>query len=278
MADSYVSKPVGPGAGVRLFVSYAHANEQHRRGLAPRLKILEKRGLISVWDDHAIAAGDAWRNEIEEQLRIAEIIVLLVTDDFLASDFIQNVELKQAFERHKTGDLRIIPIIVQHCLWKDSELAEIQVLPAGGKPLTAWGDQAEAYVQIAEQIRDAAIGIADRKKLHNVSERQRSQEIETEFLRMILPVVIPKEERGHLFNLVAKRTENYEGRSSLRRELRNLRSMQLIRMKNGKHMREIADGMKVDVADYVELTESGQFWMGRMKDIEGIDPERPLDD
>jgi hypothetical protein len=267
---------------VRLFLSYARADEDHRTELGKRLKILEQRGLFEVWDDQELTPGEAWRPEIEKQLQAADIIVMLISDEFFRSDFINRVELTYALNRHKTGDIRIIPVIVEHCLWTGSPIAEIQLLPPGGKPIASWGEtpasRAEAYVQVAEQIRDVAIAIADRKKLIKVNERQETQEAMTDFLRMILPVVIPREERGHLYNLISKRTKKYHGRSSLRKELRNLRSMQLIKMKHGKNVGDIADEQPIDLADFVELTQSGHFWMGRMMEIEGIDPEQPAQD
>src|SRR2546423_2881918 len=98
---------------VKLFFCYAHEDEPLLNQLKSHLRPLQRQGLIDVWYDRDISAGSDWEQEIKEQLHTAQIILLLVSPDFMASDYINDVELKRAIERHNSGEARVIPIILR---------------------------------------------------------------------------------------------------------------------------------------------------------------------
>lgn len=139
-----------------LFYSYAHEDEDLRDELAKHLKLLERQGILSSWHDRAIEPGQDWNREISQQLLAAKIILLLVSADFLASDYIWGHELKVAFERHQKGEARVVPILLRPCDWTTAPFAHLQALPRDARPITQWRSRDEAFASIAEALRQIA--------------------------------------------------------------------------------------------------------------------------
>ena len=104
--------------------------------------------------------------------------------------------------------------------------------------------------------------------LEQVKQKQSVQESQLADIRLMLPLLFPEAERKHLFNLARHATSNYEGNHSLRSELRRLRSADLVRMRDGRHVGDIKDGHLVDLEDYVELTPLAERWVRRIREIE----------
>jgi hypothetical protein len=98
---------------LEIFYSYAHEDERLRKALDKHLSLLKRDGLISDWYDHKITAGKEWASEILTHLDSAQIILSLVSPDFIASDYCYSVEMQRAMERHELGDACVIPIILQ---------------------------------------------------------------------------------------------------------------------------------------------------------------------
>jgi len=138
---------------VKIFFCYAHADEDLLMKLKLHLSPLLNQRLIDVWHDRNISAGSDWEQEIKEQLNSAQIILLLVSPDFMASKYINNVELKRAIERHQRGEARVIPVILRHVYWQGEPLGKLQALPKDGKPVKSWTDVDEALYGVAEGIR-----------------------------------------------------------------------------------------------------------------------------
>jgi len=99
---------------LNVLLCYAHEDELLLEKLKTHLKPLQRQGLIDVWHDKDIDAGVEWEPQIDRYLNTAHIILLLVSPDFIASDYCYGVEMKKAIERHKRGEARIIPIILRH--------------------------------------------------------------------------------------------------------------------------------------------------------------------
>lgn len=140
---------------VEVFISYAHEDEVHWNELSKHLSLLKRRGVISVWHDRQIGAGREWKSEIETHLNTAHIILLLVSADFLASDYCHDVEMKRALERHDAGEARVIPIILRKVDWEGALFGKLQALPKDGEAITSWPNRDEAYSNVAEGIRNA---------------------------------------------------------------------------------------------------------------------------
>jgi hypothetical protein len=151
---------------VRLFISYAHEDEEHRKSLERHLAILRRQDRIDVWHDRRIAPGAAWGSEIDRHLEQADITLLLVSASFLASDYCWDVEMEQAIARHDRGEGIVVPIIVMECDWRQAPFARLQALPRDGKPVTSWKWADEAWSDVARGVRHLVDSVATR-----VSER-----------------------------------------------------------------------------------------------------------
>lgn len=142
-------------AKAKIFFSYAHPDERLRNELEKQLSLLKRQGLIACWHDHEISAGRGWAQEIDTHLNSASIILLLVSPDFLVSDYCYGIEMKRAMERHKVGEARVIPVILRPAYWEDAPFGGLQALPKNAKPVATWRNRDEAFLNIAEGIRKA---------------------------------------------------------------------------------------------------------------------------
>lgn len=140
---------------IEVFFSYAHEDEELRDRLARHLSLLERQQVIRAWHDRDITGGAEWQQTIEQQLNSAQIILLLVSSDFIASDFCWSVELERAMQRHEEGAARVIPIILRAVDWRGAPFSKLGAFPKDGKPITSWNNQDEAFADIAEGIRRA---------------------------------------------------------------------------------------------------------------------------
>jgi internalin A len=145
-------KPEALTGAVRLFYSYSHKDESLRNELETHLKLLQRVGLIEAWHDRKIEAGDDWKKEIDKNLEDADIILLLVSADFIASDYCYEKEMKRALERHEKKEARVIPVIVRDVNWKIAQFAKLQPLPKDGKAVTTWPDRDTAWRNVSEGI------------------------------------------------------------------------------------------------------------------------------
>jgi hypothetical protein len=140
-------------SSLNVFVSYSHQDEKIRDELGKHLKILERTGAITSWHDRQIEVGTEWNAQIHQRLDSAQIILLLISPDFMASDYC-NLELKWAMERHEQGNVRVVPIILRPVHWKPAQFEKLQILPQDGKPITTWANQDEAFLNIVKAIDD----------------------------------------------------------------------------------------------------------------------------
>src|SRR5437016_4520884 len=136
-----------------VFISYAHEDESWRQQLEAHLSLLRREGLVADWHDRQIIPGTDWAQEIDEHLETAAIILLLVSSDFLASDYCYEIEMRRALQRHQHKEARVIPIILRPCDWQSAPFARLQALPRGGKPVVKWDNQDEAFQDIALGLR-----------------------------------------------------------------------------------------------------------------------------
>ena len=148
---------------IEVFFSYAHEDEKLRDELAKHLKLLERQKVITAWYDREITAGTEWSGQIDEHLERAKIILLLVSADFLASDYCYDVELKRAMERHEAEEARVIPIILREVNWKRASFGKLQALPRNAEPVTNWSNPDPAFADIARGIRRAVEEITGKK-------------------------------------------------------------------------------------------------------------------
>src|SRR5438067_2533914 len=113
---------------------------------------MKHEGLIVDWHSRSISAGEERAKEIDAHLNTAHIILLLISANFLASNYCYGIEMQRALERHETGEARVIPIILRPVDWEHiPSLSKLQALPTKAKPVTTWPTPPEydaAFVDI----------------------------------------------------------------------------------------------------------------------------------
>jgi len=138
-----------------VFISYAHEDQAFRKELDKHLSNLKRQQLISAWYDGDIMPGTEWQPQIMHHLQTDQIILLLISADFMASDFCYSIEMTQAMDRHRANQARVIPIILRPTDWKGAPFAGLKVLPKDGKPVTRWPTHDDAFANVVEGIRAA---------------------------------------------------------------------------------------------------------------------------
>lgn len=139
-----------------VFFSYSHADEALRDQLEKQLSLLKRQGIIEVWHDRRIGAGQDFGKEIDRHVEIDDIILLLVSADFLDSDYCYNKEMLRAMERHEAGDAIVIPVILRACDWHGAPFGKLNATPPDGRPVTQYPDRDQALLEVAKAVRSAA--------------------------------------------------------------------------------------------------------------------------
>ena len=144
---------VGATGAIEVFFSYTRKDAKLRDQLETHLSNLKRQSIITGWHDRKIAAGTEWKGQIDEHLESARVILLLVSADFLASDYCYDVEMKRSLERHEAGEARVIPVILRPCDWHMAPFGKLQILPGDGRPVVKWPSRDEAFQDVAVGIR-----------------------------------------------------------------------------------------------------------------------------
>ena len=138
-----------------LFFSYSHVDENLRDQLEIHLWGLRRQGLIDSWHDRRIIAGEEFGTAIDGHIDTADVILLLVSPDFIASDYCYEREMKRALERHQRGDAKVIPVILRPCDWHDLPFGKLLATPKDGRPITKWPNIDEAFQDVVSAIKGA---------------------------------------------------------------------------------------------------------------------------
>ncbi|WP_392481685.1 SUMF1/EgtB/PvdO family nonheme iron enzyme [Nostoc sp. C110] len=141
---------------LKVFCSYSHNDEPLKDELAKHLTMLERQGITSTWHDRKIPPGKEWDQQINKNLNTADIILLLVSSDFIFSKYCWDVEVTKAIERHEAGEACVIPIILRSVSWQDAPFAKLQALPKNALPVKSWSNQDDAFTNVAQGIKFAA--------------------------------------------------------------------------------------------------------------------------
>ena len=120
---------------VEIFCCYARKDQALLNDLKTHLIPLQRQNLIRVWNDTDITPGSNYEAEINKHLNAANIILLLISPDFMASDYCYSNEMQQAIMRHGRGEAVVIPIILRHVIWQQASVGKIQALPKDAKPI-----------------------------------------------------------------------------------------------------------------------------------------------
>ncbi|HEU5376412.1 MAG TPA: CHAT domain-containing protein [Ktedonobacteraceae bacterium] len=126
--------------------------------LERHLSSLQREGLITTWHKRQIVAGSVRQAELDRHLNTAALILLLVSSDFLASDYCYGTEMQRALQRHAAKEAHVIPILLRPCAWQNAPFANLEMLPTGAKPITQWRDRDAAWTDVVMRIRQALGG------------------------------------------------------------------------------------------------------------------------
>lgn len=150
-----------PNKPLKIFISYSHKDEDLKNELEKHLAGLKREKLIESWHFRMIMPGTEWGKEIDEHLEKAHIILLLISPDFMASDYCYDIEVKRALERHEAGEARVIPIILRPTDWETTPFNRLQALPKDAKPIDTWQNINEAFLNVVKEMRKV-IGLLKR--------------------------------------------------------------------------------------------------------------------
>lgn len=148
---------------VSIFISYAHADERFRKGLATHLSVLERLKVVKAWHDRLIRPGMDWASEIDQAIGNADIVLCLVSADFIRSDYCWSKEMTVAMKRHQAGQCVVIPVLLRPVGgWDQTPLAALQALPSGAnglRPVSKFPDRDAAWTLVVEGILEVAQGM-----------------------------------------------------------------------------------------------------------------------
>jgi cellulose biosynthesis protein BcsQ len=147
--------------GACIFLSYSSADIQLRDELVLHLLTLQRQGLIQAWHERQILAGEEWQKEIDLHIEEADIILLLISADYIACDYPYGIEVRRALERHANGTACVIPVILRPVDWQSVPFSKLQALPKNAKPVTSWSNREEAFLSVAQGIRAVVRQLAE---------------------------------------------------------------------------------------------------------------------
>ena len=162
---------------IKIFYSYSRKDLDMRNRLENHLAVLRRANRISTWHDLELEAGTEWEPAILNKLDTADIILLLVSSDFIASEYCYGTELKRAIARHDAGTARVIPIVLRPCDWNhpDVPFSKLNVLPTHAKAITSWSDRDQAFTIVAQRIRETVDQLRANKQAEQQAEEQQRQ-------------------------------------------------------------------------------------------------------
>lgn len=145
-----------------VFFSYSHVDEALRDQLEKQLSMLRRQGIIEVWHDRRIGAGEDFARAIDRHVETDDIILLLVSPDFLDSDYCYDKEMVRAMQRHEVGTAVVIPVILRACDWHGAPFGRLNATPPDGRPVTQYPDRDQAFLEVAKAVRRAAERLSSR--------------------------------------------------------------------------------------------------------------------
>ncbi|HBK4768283.1 TPA: toll/interleukin-1 receptor domain-containing protein [Yersinia enterocolitica] len=151
-----------------LVFSYSHADEALLNELQKHLSPLKRMGKITTWHDRRIVPGQEFERQIDLYFSQADIILLLISSDFINSDYCYQVEMANALERHNRGEAVVIPVILRDCAWHQLPFGSIMAATIDGKPITRFPSHDEGYVQVVDAVSRAIANLEAKKPQQSV--------------------------------------------------------------------------------------------------------------
>jgi pterin-4a-carbinolamine dehydratase len=146
-----------------LFFSYAHQDKALQSQLLRHLSRLIQTGQVIPWDDEEILPGVEWKQEIDNHLKTADIIVLLVSPNYMSSAYCSGEEMPVALRRYEAKEVQVLPVILRPTDWRETPLGQLQVLPTNGKSVVEWRDRDQAFQDVAKGIAKVVTSLYEAK-------------------------------------------------------------------------------------------------------------------
>lgn len=156
---------------LRIFYSYAHEDKPWRDELYRHLSPLKKSGWIISWYNREIQPELAWEREIDAHLNTTDIVLLLISPAYMASDYAYGIEMQRALERHEHGEARVVPILLRPTYWEGAPFGKLQVLPTNGNPITIWPNLDLAFSDVIQGIREIVTTLLPRQIEERLQEK-----------------------------------------------------------------------------------------------------------
>lgn len=141
---------------IKVFLSYSHKDEEFKEELETHLALLKRNKIIEAWSDRKISPGEDWETKIDKELNSADIILLLISSDFINSDYCFNLEATGALSRHEREECIVVPIFVRSCSFEGAPFAKLQGLPRDAKPINSSPDRDAAWTAVARELERLA--------------------------------------------------------------------------------------------------------------------------
>ena len=170
---------------VELFISYSHRDEALKHQLDKHLASLKRQQVIDSWHDRRLEAGMEWAKEIDDNLNQADIILLLISPDFIYSNYCSEIEMEQAIKRHEAGEAIVVPIILEPCDWQWLPCSKYQAFPKDAKPITTWTNINEAFLDVIQGIRTVAERLFEQRQ-QKFKEKEAARDRYTQKVKEIL--------------------------------------------------------------------------------------------
>ncbi len=139
--------------GCRVFCSYAHHDEDLKKALESHLAPLVQSGAIAnFWSDKKLTAGTEIDSKVREELERSHIILLLLSPEFIESNYCYHVEAQLAMDRHERGEARVVPVLLRPVFWQDTPMRKYLALPKDGRPITSWPNRDEGFLNVVSEI------------------------------------------------------------------------------------------------------------------------------
>ena len=182
-------------APLEVFCCYAREDQEMLTYLRKHLAPLERQGQITIWSDTNLNAGVEWEKELHQHLESADIVLLLISPDFMASDYCYSTEMARAIARHNEGSAQVIPILLRATFWQNAPFAKLQIIPTNAKPITSWPDRDDAFHDVTIQVNQVVSKLQTRRAPIQVNgpngERQQRVALQSEPAPDMIPAFDP---------------------------------------------------------------------------------------
>ncbi len=248
-------------AAISVFISYSRKDKDLLDSFIIHLAGLVNTGQITLWHDRDIEAGSEWEPVLQHQLNTAKIIILLISANFIASEYCYGNELKRAIERHNAGDAHVVPVILKPCLWNRPKIpfSKLNVLPNDALAVTKWPDPDEAFTVIVEHIAKIVDRLGGEDQLQQEQIQVEQQPLETTGKESTSRKSGERqslvEEQAKIF--VQKLDDSFAGVFSDRT------SLEMVKIFGGKFMMGSLPGQGYNDERPQHEVQVPEFWMGK---------------